>query len=232
MSDAHVPVITIDGPSGTGKGTISLLLAIQLKWHFLDSGAIYRVLALAAMKKNIDMDDEARLVELAHQLHLTFKIHQARTVLTFLDEQDVSLAIRSSLCAQNASIIAARPAIRQALLARQRAFAERPGLVTDGRDMGTVVFPEADLKIYLHASLEVRAKRRYLQLQQGGNNVSLAQVINELAERDERDSTRSQSPLRPANDAVHIDTSEKTVVQVFDDVLQLIIMRGICHVSA
>lgn len=222
MSKTDVPVITIDGPSGTGKGTISHRLASHLNWHFLDSGALYRVLAFAAVKHNIDFTEIEKLVSLANNLHLRFEVDPGQSSSIFLDGKNISADIRTEQCGQNASKIAVIPEIREALLGRQRAFATAPGLVTDGRDMGTVVFPQAQLKIYLDASMEERAKRRYLQLKESGNNASLAQVIDELAKRDARDTARVHSPLRPATDAVLIDTTGLTVVQVFDNVLQLV----------
>ncbi|WP_133127445.1 (d)CMP kinase [Legionella nagasakiensis] len=221
MSEEHAPVITLDGPSGTGKGTISLMLARHFGWHFLDSGALYRVLAYAAKRKSIDFDDIEAMVTLAHALDLRFEVNEKNISHVFLDKENISDAIRSERCGQDASQIAAIPEIRKALLSRQRAFAKLPGLVTDGRDMGTVVFPNAILKIYLDASLEERASRRYLQLKEKGNDVSLAQVVEELARRDERDTARTHSPLKPAPDAVQIDTTKLTIVQVFNNVLQL-----------
>ena len=213
-----IPVITLDGPSGTGKGTLCHMLAEHLDWHFLDSGAIYRVLAYAARKKGIEFSEVEALVALAHALNLRFVVGG----VVLLDEEDISDAIRAERCGQDASKIATIPEIRAALLARQRAFATLPGLVTDGRDMGTVVFTDANLKIYLYASAEERARRRYLQLKDGGNDVRLTQVVDELAKRDERDTARAHSPLKPAQDAVQIDTTGLTIVQVFEKVLQLV----------
>lgn len=223
--ETDTPVITIDGPSGTGKGTICHMLARHLGWHFLDSGALYRVLAFAAVKHAIDFNDVDKLVTLAHHLDLRFEVDLAQNSVVLLDKQDISSEIRAEQCGQNASKIAVVPEIRQALLARQRAFATAPGLVTDGRDMGTVVFPQAPLKIYLYASTEERAARRFLQLKESGNNASLAQVVDELAKRDARDTARACSPLRPADDAIQIDTTGLTIVQVFDNVLQLVNKR-------
>jgi cytidylate kinase len=218
----EVPVITIDGPSGTGKGTICHLLAHHLGWHFLDSGALYRVLAYAANKSGIDSSSVDKLVQLAHGLDLIFLVNPDESSRLILNGQDISQNIRSEHCGQEASVIAAIPEVRAALLERQRAFAAPPGLVTDGRDMGTVVFPNAKLKIYLHASKEERAARRYLQLKESGNDASLAQVVDELVKRDARDTARSHSPLKPAEDAVLIDTTGLTIVEVLDRVLQLI----------
>ena len=216
-----VPVITLDGPSGTGKGTLCHMLAEELGWHFLDSGAIYRVLAYAARKRSIDTQDVDKLVKLAHGLHLRFVLGG----VVLLDEEDISDAIRAERCGQEASQIAVIPEVRAALLARQRAFATLPGLVTDGRDMGTVVFPDAILKIYLYASASERAQRRYLQLKASGNDARLSQVVEELAKRDARDTSREHAPLMPAEDAVQIDTTGLTIVQVFDSVLYYVRSR-------
>lgn len=220
--DKKVPVITLDGPSGTGKGTICHMLANHLDWHVLDSGCIYRVLAYAAREKGYDFTDIAKLVELAYVLNLRFQTdpHQRSQVL--LDGKDVFDEIRAEECGQDASKIAVIPEIREALLARQRAFALPPGLVTDGRDMGTVVFPDAILKIYLYASAEERASRRYFQLKERGIDASLAEVVDELAKRDARDTARLHAPLKPAEDAALIDTTGLTIVQVFNSILKLI----------
>ena len=217
-NDITVPVITLDGPSGTGKGTLCHMLAEHLGWHFLDSGAIYRVLAYAARKRDIQISEIDTLATLAYALNLRFVVEG----VVMLDDEDISDAIRTERCGQEASQIAAIPEIRDALLVRQRAFAVLPGLVTDGRDMGTVVFPDAILKIYLYASASERAQRRYLQLKDAGINARLGQVVDELAERDARDTARIHSPLKPAQDAVQIDTTGLTIVQVFDSVLQLV----------
>ena len=223
MTDKNdVPVITIDGPSGTGKGTICHMLANHLGWHFLDSGALYRVLAYAAQKYDVDFQDVDQLVVIARTLNLRFEMNPQKHCLVFLDGVEISQHIRTEICGQNASKIAVIPEIREALLARQRAFATSPGLVTDGRDMGTVVFPKAILKVYLYASTEERAHRRFLQLKDSGNDASLAQVVDELVKRDARDTARSHSPLKPAEDAVQIDTTGLDVVQVFNNVLQLL----------
>lgn len=221
-NEISVPVITLDGPSGTGKGTLCHLLAEHLGWHFLDSGAIYRVLAYASRKEGIQFHQIDKLVERAHALNLRFAISDERNSVVLLDEIDITEDIRAEQCGQDASLIAALPEIREALLARQRAFAVMPGLVTDGRDMGTVVFPDAVLKIFLYASPEARAERRYLQLKKKGIDARLTQVVEELAERDARDTARTHSPLKPALDAVQVDTTGLTVVQVFNKVLDLI----------
>ncbi|HBP6868568.1 TPA: (d)CMP kinase [Legionella pneumophila] len=218
----EVPVITLDGPSGTGKGTICHLVAKRLHWNMLDSGAIYRVLAYAARKNSIEPNDIKKLTALARSLNLRFESSADNESKVILDDENVSPQIRSEQCGQDASQIAVIPEVRAALLERQRNFAQFPGLVTDGRDMGTVVFPNAVLKVYLYASAEERANRRYLQLQDNGINVSLAQVVEELAKRDARDTARTHAPLKPAEDAVLIDTTGLTIVQVFNIVLKLI----------
>ena len=218
----HVPVITIDGPSGTGKGTISHQLAHHLGWHYLDSGALYRVLAWAAVQARTDFDDVSALVKLALNLNLSFEVDNHCYSRTYFNDQDISALIRSEVCGQNASKIAVIQDVRDALLERQRAFAVEPGLVTDGRDMGTVVFPLADLKLFLYASVEERANRRFLQLKKKQNDDNLAQVIAQLVERDARDSDRAHSPLKPAENAVQIDTTRLSVEQVFDEVLDLV----------
>lgn len=228
INHQHIPVITIDGPSGTGKGTISHQLAHHLGWHYLDSGAIYRVLAWVADRNHADFNDVSVLVALAHELNLSFEVDEHLNSRTYLASQDISALIRTEGCGQNASKIAVMPEVRAALLERQRAFAVLPGLVTDGRDMGTVVFPEADLKLFLHASVEERANRRFLQLQNKQNGDSLAQVIDQLAERDARDSQRAHSPLIPANDAILIDTTNLSIDQVFSKVLFFVMGSDIC----
>lgn len=225
MYNDTVPVITLDGPSGTGKGTLCQLLAKHLKWNMLDSGSIYRVLAYAARKNKIDFNEVHELIALAHALNLRFASSDDYETKVILDDVDISAEIRSEQCGQDASQIAAIQEVRQALLDRQRKFAQRPGLVTDGRDMGTVVFPKAILKIFLYASEEERANRRYLQLKEKGINVSLAQVVEELAKRDVRDTARTHAPLKPADDAVKIDTTRLSIVQVFNIVLKLINKR-------
>lgn len=216
----EVPVLTIDGPSGTGKGTLCQLLADKLGWNLLDSGALYRVLAIAAKHHAVSLDNEAALEVLAAHLDVQFQSNQAlKSSLVILEGENVTDLIRAQECGDNASIIAQFPKVRSALLERQRDFAEAPGLVTDGRDMGTVVFKNAFLKIYLDASVEMRAKRRHLQLKEKGINVSLAQVLEELKYRDLRDRSRKTAPLQAASDAITIDTTNMNVEQVFDTVL-------------
>lgn len=222
MSDGvQIPVITIDGPGGTGKGTLCHALARALGWHCLDSGAIYRVFALAAKWHHFSVQQIHELVDLATHLDLKFDTSSEHGHIAYLEGKNVSEAIRSETCGQWASEYAQIPEVRAALLERQRRFAKAPGLVTDGRDMGTVVFPNAMLKIFLTASVEERAQRRWLQLQAQGNHVSLEQVVDELSKRDERDKNRAVAPLLPAKDAILVDTTAKSIGQVLDFVLQL-----------
>lgn len=212
-------VITIDGPSGSGKGTISQLLARELGWHFLDSGALYRVLALAADRHAIALDDEASLEPLAEHLDVQFLDNGMGGATIVLEGEEVTDAIRSEACGNAASKVASLPGVRRALLARQRAFREPPGLIADGRDMGTVVFPDAAVKIFLTASAEERAQRRYNQLIEKGMDVNLASLVKEIRERDARDQSRVVAPLKPAADAIVIDTTGIGVEDVMKKVL-------------
>lgn len=213
------PVITIDGASGTGKGTVSQILATRLGWNFLDSGALYRVLALAAQKHSVALDNEKALEVLGEHLDVQFVALENRASRIILEGEDVTDIIRTEKIGNAASQVAALPAVRASLLSRQRAFREAPGLVADGRDMGTVVFPDAELKIFLTASPEERALRRYNQLKERGISVTLSDLIKELRERDRRDQERTVAPLKPAEDAVRIDTDRLTVDQVVERVL-------------
>lgn len=228
MMTEHIPLVTIDGPGGSGKGTISRILATQLGYHMLDSGALYRLLALAAQTHSIPLDSEEALVTLAAHLDVQFISNGEKSTRLLLEGEDVSDAIRSEECGNQASIVAALPQLRIALLARQRAFMELPGLVADGRDMGTVVFPEADVKIFLTATPEERAKRRYKQLIDKGMDVNLATLSREIAERDERDASRLVAPLKPAPDAVVMDTTGVTIDQIVDQILSLIDQSQLC----
>ena len=215
-----IPVITIDGPSGSGKGTISRLVADRLGWHFLDSGALYRLVALAALHHAVALEDELSLKTLAAHLDVQFlAAEDGGEGRMILEGEDVTDAIRTEECGKAASVVAALPSVRQALLERQRAFLESPGLVADGRDMGTVIFPHAQLKIFLTASREERARRRYKQLNAKGVNVNLQHILDELAVRDARDSGRSVSPLRPAADAIIIDTTVLSINGVVEEVM-------------
>lgn len=216
LASDKIPVITVDGPGGVGKGTLSRQLATHLKWHFLESGALYRVLALAANRHSVALDNEAALVVLAQHLDVVFEENPSRVIL---EGQDITKELRHEKCGQSASVVAVIPAVREALLVRQRAFLQRPGLIADGRDMGTVIFPDAPLKIYLEASPEIRAKRRQKQLKEQGVDVSLESLLVEINERDKRDKSRAVAPLKPAKDAIIIDTSNLPIVDVFERVL-------------
>ena len=209
-----IPIITIDGPSGSGKGTIGQLLAERLGWHFLDSGALYRVVAAAARSRGIASDQILRLVELAENLDLSFV--QGRV---WLEGRDVSDEIRTEECGNAASKVAAVPEVRRALLDWQRAYARAPGLIADGRDMGSVVFPEARVKIFLTASADERARRRYKQLKEKGIDVSLASLTSEIEERDRRDRTRSVSPLKAPAAALKVDSTAYSIDEVLEKVL-------------
>ncbi|MDH5300495.1 MAG: (d)CMP kinase [Gammaproteobacteria bacterium] len=216
-------VLTIDGPSGSGKGTIGWNISRELGWDFLDSGAIYRLLGLSAHQRGVDLADEVALVALAQQLDIRFAaVDGADHFITLLDNQDVTAEIRTEECGRYASKVASLPLVRQALLARQRAFRQVPGLVADGRDMGTVVFPDADVKVFMTASAKVRAERRFNQLKQKGIDANLGQILADIEERDARDTSRAVSPLVPAVDAVVIDTSALGIEEVTRQVLALI----------
>lgn len=224
MEYDDIPVITVDGPGGVGKGTLSQQLASYFKWHFLESGALYRVLALAAENHSVSLDNHQALAVLAQHLDVVFEDNPNRVVL---EGQNITKSLREESCGKAASIIAAIPAVREALLVRQQDFLQPPGLVADGRDMGTVIFPDAPLKIYLEASPEIRAKRRQLQLKEQGIDVSLESLLTEINERDARDMSRSVAPLKPAQDAVIIDTSYLRIVDVFEQVVEEARKRGL-----
>lgn len=218
-----IAIVTIDGPSGSGKGTVAQGVADALSWGLLDSGAMYRVLALAAVDASTDLASEQALAALAVGLPVRFE-SAARVIL---NDRDVSLAIRAHEVSEIASKIAVYASVREALLARQRAFARAPGLVADGRDMGTVVFPEAGLKVFLTASAEVRAQRRYKQLKDKGEDVSLRELLHDIKARDERDSSRSVAPLVPAEDAMMLDSTSLGIAEVLDSVLAEVQQRGL-----
>ncbi len=214
------PVITIDGPSGSGKGTISQTLAEQLGWHYLDSGALYRLLAYAALQQSVALDDEDGLVALAGRLSESYQLPTRDKPHILLGGVDVGDALRTEDCAAAASKTAGLPLVRQALLAWQRHYRQPPGLVADGRDMGTVVFPDADLKLFLTARPEVRAERRYNQLKNKGINVNIESLIGEVKARDRRDESRKVSPLKPADGALLVDNSDLDEAETLDLVLQ------------
>ena len=218
-NDFNIPVITLDGPSGSGKGTIGKRIAAHLHWHFLDSGALYRVLALAAVEQQVDPHNETKLADLASALNVNFNGG------VYYLGQEVSDHIRTETCGHLASQIAVHPLVRQALLSKQRDFCKPPGLIADGRDMGTVVFPQANIKFFLEASVEERAQRRYLQLKDTDRSVTLQSLLEELSRRDERDKARVSSPLVPAKEAVVIDTTGMGIEEVLAKMLSLIEQR-------
>ncbi|MGJ8581859.1 MAG: (d)CMP kinase [Psychromonas sp.] len=217
-------LITIDGPSGSGKGTVCHILAKKLKWHLLDSGALYRILAFAALKKQVPLDDSTALSTLALTLDVSF-VSNGSGVDTLLSGENVGDKLRTEVVGQAASEVASIEEVRAALLARQQAFLQAPGLIADGRDMGTVVFPSAPVKIFLDASAEERAKRRFNQLQDKGFNVSIAQILSEIKERDYRDRNRAVAPLRPADDAFVIDSTSLTINEVVEQILNLTALK-------
>tara|TARA_R100000789_G_scaffold11887_3_gene15854 strand:- start:457 stop:1128 length:672 start_codon:yes stop_codon:yes gene_type:complete len=213
------PILTIDGPVSSGKGTVARLVAIRLGWHLLDSGALYRVLGYYAQNQGVALDDEPALIALAEDLPVRF-VEQEGDTAVMLAGEDVSNIIRQESVGELASQVAVLQPVRDALLARQRAFAESPGLVADGRDMGTVVFTSAPLKIYLTASAEERARRRFEQLKEKGFDATLATLVEDIRTRDDRDMNREVAPLRPADDAVVIESTTLTVDEVVNRILE------------
>ncbi|MFT5814961.1 MAG: cytidylate kinase [Psychroserpens sp.] len=214
-----IPVITIDGPSGAGKGTVARIVAEQLGWHLLDSGAIYRVLAVAAQHHNISVDDEDSLLPVAAHLDVQFQICSSGEGKVILEGEDVTNAIRAEEIGALASKVAAFPRVREALLRRQRAFKVGPGLVADGRDMGTVVFTRAPVKVFLTASTEIRAQRRFNQLKDKGFDVKVGRLLDDIRLRDERDQNRKVAPLVPAEGALIIDSTELSIDEVVSKIL-------------
>ncbi len=221
-----VPVITIDGPSGAGKGTIAHLLAGKLGWHLLDSGALYRVTAYACEVEGVGLADEAAVADIARHLQVSFLRADSGEVLVCYRDRDCSRAIRTEEGGRGASTVGAMPLVRKALLQRQRDFQQAPGLVADGRDMGTVVFPAAPLKFFLLASAQERAQRRYKQLISRGESVNLAALLEDINMRDERDMNREVAPLKPAVDAIVIDSTAAAIAEVFTEVL-LVVKAGL-----
>lgn len=219
-SGTAIPIITVDGPSGVGKGTLCIRLAKHFGWHLLDSGAIYRALALCIDNTHVDLNNNNEIVNKTMYLDVLFK-SKNEDVDVYLEGKLVSSELRSERIGELASKLAAMPEVRDALLQRQRDFAQSPGLVADGRDMGSVVFPHAPLKIFLNASVEERGRRRYKQLKAKGCNVNLAQLLREIAARDSRDAQRSVAPLKATEDAHQIDTTHLSADEVFEIVLKL-----------
>jgi len=218
-----IPIITVDGPSGVGKGTVCKHLSKVLGWHLLDSGALYRVLALAAGRHDVALDNEEAIVALAAHLDVQFEVNpNSELVSVILESEKVDSLIRNEETGTKASIIAKFPRVREALLRRQRAFLTEPGLIADGRDMGTIVFPKAEVKFFLDASVEERAQRRHKQLLDSGVDASIRALSDDIQQRDERDRNRPVAPLVPAEDAVIIDTTELSITEVIDSIMKIV----------
>lgn len=215
-----IPVLTIDGPSGAGKGTVSRSIAKQLGWHYLDSGSIYRSLALATLQQGVDLEDETAVVDVAKNMNLAFECGDE--LIVKLNNEDITLQLGLETTGNAASLIASLPKVRAALLAKQQSFRQAPGLVADGRDMGTVVFPDAQYKVFLTASAEERAKRRYKQLKEKGIDANLSSLINDIEARDRRDTERTTAPLAMAENALYIDSSNMSIPAVLEEILKLI----------
>lgn len=227
-----IPVVAIDGPGGSGKGAVSQQLAARLEWHYLDSGALYRVVGLAAMRAGLDPGDAPALARLAARLDIAFRPRPGHAPAILLHGEDVTDQVRTEAAGDAASRVAALPEVRRALLHKQHQLRCGPGLVADGRDMGTVVFPDAILKVFLTASPEVRAQRRYKQLKEKGFDVNLPRLLADIRERDARDSGRAASPLKPAADAHPLDTSSLSISQVVDRIERLLRDRGVADGDA
>lgn len=223
----QAPIITIDGPSGAGKGTVSQIIADKLGWNLLDSGALYRLLALAAAHHGMAMDDADTLKVLAEHLDVQFRHGENCETEIVLEGENVTQAIRTEVVGNNASKLAAIPEVREGLLLRQHAFAHEPGLVADGRDMGTIVFPDAPVKVFLTASAEERANRRFLQLKAKGESVNIEELVSTIQERDERDANRAVAPLVPAVGALVVDSTDQSIEQVVDAILAEVAKKGI-----
>ena len=219
---ARIPILTIDGPSGSGKGTISRHVAERLGWHYLDSGALYRAVGLAAAWEGLDLSDPEAVAQCAARTEIRFETEGAGEPHVIVNGKDATRQLRTETAGAAASAIAAHPPVRAALVALQHGFRRAPGLVADGRDMGTVIFPDAPYKVFLTASAEERAKRRHKQLKEKGVSVNLAGLLNEIAARDERDAGRAVAPLKPAEDAVIVDSTGTPISEVIERVLSVL----------